>query len=141
MNISIIPQGHIHEVLPALVVYAQKASGWTLGRLSTDDILASMFRSEVTTWLLFDDDKIIHGYLTTQIIDYPRSRNFCVLNCGGDDGMLDVCVDLVFDTFERYASDSGCDGLEIIGRPAWWKHIKERGYQQPQRQYFKNLRS
>jgi hypothetical protein len=131
MNITIVPREHLYEVLPYITCFVKKASEWTLGRMSTADILGSMFNPAVTTWILFDDRNITYGYLTTQIIDYPQARHMA---------MLDECVDLVFDTFEQYARDSGCDGLEITGRPAWWKHIKDRGYAQPQRQYFKDLK-
>lgn len=139
MNITIVPRDHIHTVLAAVVPFVKKAVDWTLGRTNADDILASMFRPDVLTWVLFDDNSVIHGYLTTQVIEYPQARHFCVLNCGGNDGSLEASVDLVFDTFEQYAKDSGCDGVEIIGRPAWWRFIKDRGYEQPQRQYFKAI--
>lgn len=137
MNITIVPHGELHAVLPHIVEYVKKAREWTLGRWNTDDLLALAFNKNVATWVLFDDDNAIHGYLMTEIVDYPQARHFCVLNCGGRDGSLDACVELVFDTFEQYAKDSGCDGVEIMGRPAWWKHIKARGYDAPQRQYFK----
>lgn len=142
MNITLVPRGHIHQIVPDIIGYVRKASEWTLGRLSADDIIGSMFHPQVMTWLLFADDENspVVGYLTTQIMDYPQARHFAVLNCGGMEGALEECVDLVFDTFEQYARDSGCDGVEIIGRPAWWKHIKDRGYEQPQRQYFKSLK-
>lgn len=140
MNITLVPDGRIHEVLPAILPYVPKAAEWTLGRMHADDIVASMFEPGTMLWLVFDDTKAVHGFLTAQIIEYQRARHFCVLQCGGNDGMLDQCVDLVFDTFEQYARDSGCDGFAIVGRPAWWKHVKARGFEQPQRQYFKGLR-
>lgn len=139
MNITIVPHGRIHEVVHVLSGFAIKGAEWSLGRLSADDIVRSMFDLNVTTWIVFDDDQVIHGYLTTQIMQYPQARHFAVLNCGGIDGSLNDCVDLVFDTFEQYARDSGCDGFEIIGRPAWWKHIKDRGFNTPQYQYFKSF--
>jgi len=139
MKISIVPPGLMHQIIGELAPFAAKGSEWTLGRLKADDILASMFNPQIMTWVLFEDDSPIVGYLCTQIIDYPHARHFAVLNCGGMDGMLDQCVDLVFDTFEQYARQSGCDGIEIIGRPAWWKHIKGRGFAQPQYQYFKKF--
>lgn len=140
MNITTVPRGHLHEVLPAILPFVPKAAEWTLGRMNEDDIVAAMFSTGTLLWILFDDDKIVHGFLTTQVIEYPQARHFCVLQCGGNDGMLDQCVDLVFDTFETYARQSGCDGFEIVGRPAWWQHVKARGFQQPQRQYFKDLK-
>lgn len=139
MNITVVPRGQINQVVPHLLAYVAKATEWTLHRMDADDIIASMFNRNVLTWVVFDDNNFIHGYLTTQIVDYPQTRQFCVLNCGGQEGSLEACVDLVFDTFEKYASDSGCDGIEITGRPAWWKHIKQRGYTSPQRQYFKAI--
>lgn len=140
MNITLIPPGHVCDVLPRILGYVSKAREWSYDRYTVDDMVAGLFKPGVMLWIVFDDDNHIHGYLATEIREFPQARHFIVLHCGGQDGSLDACVGMVFDTFERYARESGCDGLEIIGRHAWWKHIRERGFSQPQRQYFKDLK-
>jgi hypothetical protein len=140
LAITHVPYGHIHEVYGHIVPFIAKAEGWTRGRLNMDDISASLFSDKVQLWLVFDSDtREVHGYLSTEIRDYPRCKQFVVLNCGGRDGSLDACVDTVFDTFEQYARDNGCDGIEIQGRAAWWKYIKDRGYASPMRSYYKKF--
>lgn len=141
LNVSLVPNGHVHNVYPYLIEYIHKAVEWALGRMDADDISATLFRKDVQTWVVFDTDtNEVHGFLTSEIRIYPQSKHFCVLNCGGRDGSLEACVHTVFDLFDKYAIDNGCDGMEIIGRPAWSRFIKEHGYTKPYMQYFKSLR-
>lgn len=141
LDLTQVPRGHLHEVIGVLAPFFRKAAQWTLGKNDADGIAAMLFHPNVQTWVVFDPaTQDIHGYLTTEVQQHATgARHLVVLNCGGRDGSLDSCVDKVFTVFEQYARDCGCTGLEIIGRPAWWKFIKERGYEQPQRQYFKSL--
>lgn len=142
MNLELthVPYGHVHEVYGYIVPYIAKAAEWTFGRMNVDDISASLFSNAVQLWVVFDpESREVHGYLSTEIRNYPQSRQFVVLNCGGRDGSLDACVDKVFDRFEQYALENECDGIEITGRPAWSKFVKDRGYEMPQRSYYKKL--
>jgi len=141
LDLSLVPYGHVHEVYPAIVPYLVKGQEWTLGKASIDDLSAQLFRPSTLLWIVFDQDsKKITGYLATEIQQFPQARHFVVLHCGGEDGTLEATVHKVFDTFEQYAQQSGCDGLEFVGRPAWAKFVRARGYEQPQRLYYKNLR-
>lgn len=141
LDITLLPNGHVHEVFPYLIPFIKKAEPFALGRLNADDIAALMFSRSVQTWLVFDQDtNEIHGYLTTEIRQYPNSKNLCVLNCGGRDGSLDACVHKTFELFEKYARAQGCDGLEFQGRRAWKKFAEEHDIEAAYTQYFKDLR-
>lgn len=140
LTVTAIPYGHIHEIIEYVIPFIKKAAKWSMGRMETDDILKAIFNRSVILWLVFDqDDKSIHGFLTTEIRQYSFSKQFCVLNCGGKEGSLEACVDTVFDTFEEFAQANGCDAIEIEGRAAWSKFIKSRGYDTEFRHYFKKL--
>lgn len=140
LQIALIPFGHVHEVYPAILPFIKKMEPWNMGCMHVDDISATMFSDKVQVWIVFDpQSRKIHGYLNTEIRNYPRFKALCVLGCGGDDGKLESCVDVVFSTFERYATDCGCKGIDFQGRPAWAKFAKEHGYESPMRHYFKKL--
>lgn len=142
MNLAVtaVPYGQLHRVVEFIVPYMEKAAAWTHGRMDVDDILATLFGKHALLWLVFDvSTKDIHGFLTTEIRTYPQAKHMIVLNCGGREGSLEACVDLVFDTFEQFAADNGCDGLDIQGRAAWSKFTKERGYDTGMRHYFKKI--
>lgn len=140
--VSIIPLGKKHTVLGEILPFVVKMADRTLMRQKPDDIVANMMKPDTQLWVVFDkDDKAkLHGYLTTRIEIHAQARHLVLVNCGGIDGSLDACVATVFDTFEKFAIDNQCDGIEFLGRPAWSKFVKPLGYEIPQYQFFKSLR-
>lgn len=142
LTVTLVPHGAVYTVYPILIDYIKKAEEWTLGRMNIDDISALMFSRNAQLWMVFDQESgDVHGYLTTEIRQYPQAKHLCVLNCGGHDGSLDACVHKVFDIFEQYAKSTGCDGIEFAGRPAWSKFVKQHDIQKTYVQFFKSLRS
>lgn len=142
LKLTMIPFGEVHKVYPHIVEYIKKAQEWTVGRVCTDDISAALFSRNTQLWIVFDPaDGFIHGYLSTEVRNYPTARQFVVLTCGGKDGSLDACVDMVFEIFEEYARKCECTGIEISGRPAWAKHVKKHGYDMPYRMFYKDLKA
>lgn len=140
LTVTTVPHGHIHEVFEFIVPFMKKSIDWTFDRMGVDDIANSIFGKHALLWLVFDqDDKSIHGYLTTEIREYPLCKNMVVLHCGGVEGSLEACVGMVFDTFERFAASNGCNAIEIQGRAAWAKFVKGRGYDTQMRHYFKKI--
>lgn len=139
MKVTLVPQGHVHEVIGQIAPLVVKAQEWTLDRCSVDDLMGALFAPTMLLWVAYDE-RGIHAYVASEIRRFSLKSEFCCLHCAGYDGVLDDCVDLFFDTFEQYARDAGCDAIEFIGRPAWAKQVKKRGYVQPQRQYYKSLK-
>lgn len=139
-QITIVPHGHINEVLPKIIGFIRKAEPYLYGRAGTDDVIAAMMNPSIQTWIAFDEDRVVHFYCTTQLQDFPRGRNLMVLNAAGRDGVFEEIAAQFVSTVEQFARDNGCNGLDIQGRTGWRKYLTpEMGYDTTWTHYFKKL--
>jgi hypothetical protein len=125
--VSLIPFGYLHAALPQLSHQLQKSEFWTNGRASVDDIIRFLYDGQMQLWLAHIDGQQVLGYVITEIKEYPRCKMLVMQYCAGDIGSLEDVGDLVFETLERYAKDTGCSGIEFFGRPGWTPHAKKHG--------------
>ena len=42
---------------------------------------------------------------------------------------MQYCEDRMYELLDKFAKDTECVGIELIGRPGWSKHVKKRGYE------------
>jgi len=129
LEFTFVPHGYLHQVVPAIIPLFKRSEFWTRGRASIDDILRFLFTGDMHLWIGYEDDfSNIKFQLITEIKQYPKAKMFVVQYCSGVFGVLDAASDLVFETLERAAIDSGCDGIEFFGRPGWGVEAKKQGY-------------
>lgn len=140
MNITQVPHGRIHEVLPLILPYMRKMDEWCRDWMTIDGVIAAALMQTTQLWLVFDDDNHIVFYLTTEIRNFPSAKYLMVLNCGGEDGVLDDNLKMVCDTFEQFARASGCTGMQIHGRRGWTKYAKELGFEPPHMDFLKKFK-
>jgi hypothetical protein len=125
---TFIPYGRLSFVLPSLMGYLAKSEFWTRGRASVDDIIKFLFTGQMQLWAIFDEETHqTYGYIITEIKQYPQYKMFIWQYGAGEIGVLEATNGLVFETLEKAAKDSGCDGIEIMGRPGWKREAKRFG--------------
>jgi hypothetical protein len=128
-KITFIPYGQISFVLPSLVNYLAKSKFWTRGRANVDDIIRFLYTGQMQLWVIFvEETENIHGYIITEIKQYPRHKMFVWQYGAGEIGVLENVNKIVFDALEQAAKAFECDGLEIMGRSGWRREAKRFGF-------------
>ena len=129
LSISIVPYGQISYMVQPLIKYLQKSEDWTKGRSSVDDIVRFVLTGQMQLWVVFDPEtQEIHGYVITEIKQYPQSKMFVIQYCAMEPNHMKYVDEVMHETADRFARDAGCAGIEFFGRPGWEPHVKKRGY-------------
>ena len=129
LSISLIPYGQISYMVAPLIKYLQKSEDWTKGRSSVDDIVRFVLTGQMQLWVVFEpESQEIHGYVITEIKQYPQSKMFVIQYCAMEPNHMKYVDEVMHETADRFAKDAGCAGIEFFGRPGWEPHVKKRGY-------------
>lgn len=129
LDISLIPYGQISYMVAPLLRFLQESESWTKGRSSVDDIVRFVLTGQMQLWVVFDPDtQEIHGYVITEIKQYPQSKMFVIQYCAMNPNHMRYVEDSMHEKADRFARDAGCAGVEFFGRPGWEPHVKKRGY-------------
>jgi hypothetical protein len=129
LDISLIPYGQISYMVAPLLRFLQESESWTKGRSSVDDIVRFVLTGQMQLWVVFDPDtQEIHGYVITEIKQYPQSKMFVIQYCAMNPNHMRYVEDSMHEKADRFARDAGCAGIEFFGRPGWEPHVKKRGY-------------
>lgn len=126
-SVSLVPFGYYHKVLPSLIRHIEISEMWTRGRAGVDDIIAFLYSGQMNLWMVYEDSRHPDGYVITEVKQYPRNKMLVMQYCAGDFSVLEKAGDEVFETFERFAKDMGCAGIEFFGRPGWKRHALKHG--------------
>jgi len=127
LDLSLVPHGLIHTVVGQITPYLRISEEWTKGRSSVDDILGFLFSGRMQLWIVLDYQKI-YGHLITEVKQYPRCKMFVVQYCAMEPHVMAKVEDKMQELAEKYAKESGCAGIEFVGRPGWSKSMKKYGY-------------
>jgi hypothetical protein len=130
LEISLVPNGHITSTIPGLLPYLAESAEWSRGRSKVDDILRFLLNGQMQLWVVFcTEEQQIYGHVITEVKDYPRCKMLVIQYCAGEENHMQYCEDKMYDLLDKFAKDTGCAGVELIGRPGWGKHVKKRGYE------------
>lgn len=126
-QVSIIPSGHVCNVLVEVLPMLHKAAKVTNGRMTTDDVLAEILTGQSLMWIAFDSDASnkIYGVLLTKVTGYYRKRLLTVSFCAGERASewMDSMVRRLF----QFGRDQKCDGIEWTGRRGWERFLSKYG--------------
>jgi hypothetical protein len=107
------------------------------GRWNEAFVLASLVLNEQSLWVVVDDEGLLVGAVTTEVIEYPMKRVFALHFTGGKD--WEDWNPEAFIVFNKFAKDAGCDMIEIMGRAGFWKRFKMDGFERSSVFYEKRL--
>ena len=127
MDISIIPPGQVAGVVPALLPYLFESQVWTRGRATVDDLLRFVLNGQMHLWVVHEGEKI-HGHVITEVKEYPRCKMLTIQYCAMETGTLDQINDKMQEIAVQVAKNTGCAGIEFVGRPGWRKTASKYGY-------------
>jgi hypothetical protein len=128
MRASLVPPGMVSSVIPALLPYLAESEKWSKGRASVDDILRFVLNQQMQLWVVHEENTI-YGHVVTEIKEYPRFKMLVVQYCAGEPDHMQYVDDEIFDLLDRFAKDTGCSGIEFVGRPGWRKQAEKYGFE------------
>lgn len=127
MELSLVPFGHISAAVAATLPHLQVCERLSQGRSSVDDIVQFLITGRMQLWLVHDAERA-YGIVVTEITQYPRCKLLTIQYCSMETGTLEVVDEVLHATMDRFAQDSGCSGVEYIGRAGWRPTAKKHGY-------------
>jgi hypothetical protein len=129
LEISLVPLGHISEVIPGVLSYLKESESWTRGRAKVDDILRFLVTGTMQLWVVFDvEEGRLYGHIITEVKHYPQCKMLTIQYCAMEPNHMMHVEDRMQELAEQFAKENGCAGIEFVGRPGWGKHIKKYGY-------------
>jgi hypothetical protein len=126
IEVSMVPKQYVQTCWSQIVPFMEKAAEFTYGRYTADDILDSITDYDHVLWVAFNEGKI-KGAVVTDFVTYPKRKLLCMSFCGGED--LHEWKVPMLELLQRFARDTGCDGIEATARRGWAKIFKDDGFQ------------
>jgi len=124
---TLVPNGQVAQLIPALWPYLATSEEWTHGRAKVDDILRFILTGQMQLWVGHEDNEI-YGHVITEVKAYPRCKMLVIQYCAGEANHMQYVEDQMYDLLDRFAKDAGCAGIEFVGRPGWRKSAGSHGY-------------
>lgn len=127
MKISYVPIGNIAGLVPALLPYLDKSVKWSAGRVTADDLLRLMLTDMLQLWAVHEG-QTVHGFFGLEVKTYPQCKMLTIQYCAMHTGTLEIVEEEMMRIAEDIAKQSGCAGVEFIGRPGWKKIVDDHDY-------------
>lgn len=127
MKISYVPIGQIAGLVPALLPYLGKSVKWSAGRVTADDLLRLMLTDMLQLWVVHEE-QAVHGFFGLEVKGYPQCKMLTIQYCAMHTGTLELVEEEMMRIAEDIAKQSGCAGVEFVGRPGWKKIVDDHDY-------------
>ena len=105
----------------------EKAEEYYEDFYSVGDLLRLLMNGALDLWAFSDEDRGIFAVVITEILRYPRGPVLRFSLLAGEDH---AAVVRYMGIIEQWAAISGAVKLQVPGRSAWAKLLKECGYTQ-----------
>lgn len=129
IQIALVPPGQVTFWIVSLTKYLKKSEIWTRGRATIDDIVRFIYSGQMQLWVFYEPETMQGvGHMITEIKSYPACKMLVLQYCAGEPNHMKYCEDEMHQILENFARDSGCTGIEFIGRPGWKKSALSHGY-------------
>lgn len=127
-TITIAPTTYIRTLWNDVSDQLERAVVRSNGRWTMEALYYSIESGHQQLWLAFDDDKMIDGVGTTEILDYPQGKMLAIQFLGGN--KFNDWVWEMLEKFNAFAKDSGCVGIEATARQGFWKWLSQDDFKQ-----------
>lgn len=134
---TLVPPEDLAAIWPLAIDKLEKAIERSRGRWSMENLYQALQSEMYHLWLAFDDNKAIDGIGVTQIVAYPNRRMLAIQFLGGENFMDWVWP--MLETFNSFARDTECQGIEATGRDGFWKWLQKDGFEKAYTVFEKRL--
>lgn len=131
-EISLVPQDQVILVWDGVEKLIQKSANRSGGRTRPQDVLNDLLNNQSQLWIIFDTGSFeIIGIQITIFNFYPTGKKMLNLEHTSGKKMQDW-IEKGLDVITKYAKETGCDGLEGMGRHGQWNWVKnKKGWKKP----------
>ena len=136
-NLTPVPQEYVHVVWNSVAPLLDRAIQRGGGRWSTESVKEDIHRGKQQLWIAYDRNEEIIIAFTTSVEVYPHRTILSYMFMGGSKLLKNV--DEVDKAVCEFAVLSGCDGIEIIGRPGFKSVTDGLGYKTTGTWFYKDL--
>lgn len=127
LKFSQIPVDALAFVWPTARHQLLRAMNRPGSRRHIGEIRDALWAKKMMLWLVYDGTEII-AVLTTVVNNYPQ-RRMLTIDCAAGYRVRDW-LSLVLATFDEYAVDMDCEGVETGGRRGWARLLAAYGWKQ-----------
>lgn len=130
MMVSAVAPEHINAVWLDVIPLVRKFVPHAMGRTNELAMYRELIAKQALLWIAFEEDnanKVI-AFVITKFQTYPKGKLLSYEFLGGEDHRLGDWFPMMTDFTERFAKESGCVGVESVGRIGWNKVLKKMGW-------------
>ena len=140
-DVSLVMPDQLMTIWKDIEKYLNKSSNRSNGRTTTQDVFYECLNSQSSLWIIFDTGNMnITGCLITQINKYPTGKKMLNLEHTSGSNMQNW-VEIGIDVIKKFAKETGCDGIEGMGRHGQWNWVKnKKGWTKPATFYEYNFK-
>ncbi len=124
-GVFLVPPEFVPAEWPGVYPLLNRAMERSGGRWSMPALLHAMCVADYQLWVVRQDGNLVAAAGTNYAV-YPHRRLLAIQFMGGDG--FDQWGDDLLSTLERYAQDTGCDGIESVARFGFWPIFKRHGF-------------
>ena len=95
--------------------------------MDVDDVLTIIREGRATLIVAVNDERIA-GVAVMEIIAFPKIKVGWVMALAGERGLYQH-MDQIMEWLESWCRQRGCTKISELGRPAWARVAKSRGYE------------
>ena len=131
-EISLVPKDQVILIWNVVEKFIQKSSNRSNGRIRPQDVLHALLNNGSQLWIIFDTGSFdIIGVQITLFNYYPTGKK--MLNLEHTSGKkMQEWIEKGLEVVTKYAKDTGCHGLEGMGRHGQWNWVKnKKGWKKP----------
>tara|TARA_Y100000114_G_C11752806_1_gene325309 strand:+ start:760 stop:1233 length:474 start_codon:yes stop_codon:yes gene_type:complete len=131
-EISLVPKDQVILIWNVVEKFIQKSSNRSNGRIRPQDVLNDLLNNGSQLWIIFDTGSFdIIGVQITLFNYYPTGKK--MLNLEHTSGKkMQEWIEKGLEVVTKYAKDTGCHGLEGMGRHGQWNWVKnKKGWKKP----------
>lgn len=131
-EISLVPKDQVILIWNVVEKFIQKSSNRSNGRIRPQDVLNDLLNNGSQLWIIFDTGSFdIIGVQITLFNYYPTGKKMLNLEHTSGKKMQDW-IEKGLEVVTKYAKDTGCHGLEGMGRHGQWNWVKnKKGWKKP----------
>lgn len=128
LNFHRVLNGELSEVWPFIEGYIAETVEYSAGRYSVKTIADAILNGFMQLWIVSDESSNVLLAMATQIMNYPTSLKVCdIILLGGKE--IEKWLDFTEENISNWASNEmNCNSIQLIGRPAWGKLLKKKGW-------------
>jgi hypothetical protein len=127
MFITQVPIEYINIIWPAISNYVDSATKYSRGRTDEGSVKEDCLKGNTILWIAHNEDHETFGFVTCQIITYPKIKSLDVQFTGGK--KMTEWKSEMMNALEMFSKRNNCSKIQAIGRLGWAHFAEKYGFE------------